>query len=255
MISPANWWKVSGEFRGVRQILLPKVVLIIDQWMNFVCFHHAERKESHLRLTVIGPKLHMLWSIPQTVRKSETSSIICRGGFRLLYLRLREIHQSQQHNRKGSIHQNRIWGCSVVRKGFLLASSNSDEGRENFCHHCFEKTSRDQRTYRSSRCSRLWDGTASEVGTARSLNVFPFPCMETTILLRHHSTLASFFQRLWKIVEKEETQLRIAKRLPVNITHQVIERAKEVVFIIAVEASQSERTYQNNCCACGAILR
>lgn len=35
---------------------------------------------------------------------------------------------------------------------------------------------------------------------------------------------------------KEERQLRIAERLSVDIIHRVIARAREVVFIIAVEA-------------------
>jgi len=49
--------------------------------------------------------------------------------------------------------------------------------------------------------------------------------MNATILLRPRFTLAMFFQRLEEVVEKEERQLRVAERLSVDITHQVIERA------------------------------
>jgi len=131
-----------------RQILLPKVVLILVQWMNFVCSHHAEEKETHLRLTAPEHEQHMPLPEAHTCLKLKTPpSLDLEEGVSLLHLQ--DILQCQQHTRKDSMHQKRIWGCSAVRKGFLLSSLSSDNGQGNFCHHCFEKTSQDQHTYRS----------------------------------------------------------------------------------------------------------
>jgi hypothetical protein len=60
---------------------------------------------------------------------------------------------------------------------------------------------------------------------------------------------------LFEMVQRGERQLRVAKRLSVHIIHRVIERAKDIVFIIAVEKIWSAGTYQDNSCICFATQR
>jgi hypothetical protein len=66
------------------------------------------------------------------------------------------------------------------------------------------------------------------------------------LLPGRHFVLAVFFQRLYEVAKRGKRKLRIARRLCVVIIHRVIERVRNIVFIIAIEEFSREGTYQND---------